>query len=98
MKVSGRVFQESEDVWSSAEVTKQPFTTLFNLQPGQTYRFRVRADNAYGTSEPSEESESVIAYMLQYVVSFCVNMCSQSKTHGLLLCVGVGSLLRSHLM
>uniref|UniRef100_A0A914ZQD0 Titin n=1 Tax=Parascaris univalens TaxID=6257 RepID=A0A914ZQD0_PARUN len=51
--------KESEDVWSFAEITKQPFTTLFNLQAGQIYRFRVRADNAYGTSEPSEESESV---------------------------------------
>ncbi|VDK50737.1 unnamed protein product [Anisakis simplex] len=51
--------KESQDEWTKAEVTKQAFTTLFNLQPGQTYRFRVRADNMLGISEPSEESESV---------------------------------------
>lgn len=50
-------------------MTKQPFTTLFNLVPGETYQFRVgeaarnmpqvRADNIFGTSDPSEASEEV---------------------------------------
>lgn len=59
-RLNCRTFQESADEWSKAETTKQPFTTLFNLVPGETYRFRVRANNIFGSSEPSEESESVI--------------------------------------
>uniref|UniRef100_A0A914XER3 Uncharacterized protein n=1 Tax=Plectus sambesii TaxID=2011161 RepID=A0A914XER3_9BILA len=47
------------DSWQKAEMTKQPFTTLFNLEAGRTYRFRVRADNVFGSSDPSEESEDV---------------------------------------
>lgn len=53
------IFQENKKTWTKAEVTKQPFTTLFNLVPGETYRFRVRADNVFGTSEPSDVSEIV---------------------------------------
>ncbi|EYC10055.1 hypothetical protein Y032_0057g2742 [Ancylostoma ceylanicum] len=49
----------SEGVWTKKETTKQPFITLFNLAPEETYIFRVRADNAFGQSDPSEESEPV---------------------------------------
>ncbi|WKY09394.1 hypothetical protein Q1695_002059 [Nippostrongylus brasiliensis] len=45
--------------WMKAVTTKQPFVTLFNLAADENYLFRVRADNAVGQSEPSEESESV---------------------------------------
>ncbi|CAI4227244.1 unnamed protein product [Auanema sp. JU1783] len=46
-------------IWAKAEVTKQPFISLFNLEVGETYRFRVRADNTFGQSEPSEESDPI---------------------------------------
>ncbi|GMR58629.1 hypothetical protein PMAYCL1PPCAC_28824, partial [Pristionchus mayeri] len=49
----------SSKSWVKAEVTKQPFTTLFNLVPSEKYRFRVRAENTFGISDPSEESEEV---------------------------------------
>uniref|UniRef100_A0A0N5ALN6 Myosin light chain kinase, smooth muscle n=1 Tax=Syphacia muris TaxID=451379 RepID=A0A0N5ALN6_9BILA len=51
--------KESDEKWSRAEIIKQPFTTLFNLVSGESYRFRVCADNIFGSSDPSEESESV---------------------------------------
>ncbi|UMM35968.1 hypothetical protein L5515_008342 [Caenorhabditis briggsae] len=50
---------EKSKTWTKAEVTKQAFITLFNLVPGENYTFRVRADNTFGQSEPSEESEIV---------------------------------------
>ncbi|KAF8382632.1 ttn-1 [Pristionchus pacificus] len=49
----------SSKTWVKAEVTKQPFTTLFNLVPSEKYRFRIRAENTFGISDPSEESEEV---------------------------------------
>ncbi|CAJ0566744.1 unnamed protein product, partial [Mesorhabditis spiculigera] len=48
---------ENDKTWAKAEVTKQPFTTLFHLVAGETYRFRVRADNVFGQSDPSEEAD-----------------------------------------
>lgn len=51
--------QASEGIWMKKETTKQPFITLFNLAPEETYIFRVRADNAFGQSDPSEESEPI---------------------------------------
>ncbi|CAJ0569804.1 unnamed protein product, partial [Mesorhabditis spiculigera] len=50
---------ENDKTWAKAEVTKQPFTTLFHLVAGETYRFRVRADNVFGQSDPSEETDPV---------------------------------------
>ncbi|KAK6753136.1 hypothetical protein RB195_012624 [Necator americanus] len=49
----------SEQLWIKKETTKQPFITVFNLTPEETYKFRVRADNAFGQSDPSEESEPI---------------------------------------
>ncbi|KHJ84931.1 fibronectin type III domain protein [Oesophagostomum dentatum] len=45
--------------WKKAESTKEPTVTLFNLVPGETFIFRVRAENKVGLSEPSAESEAV---------------------------------------
>ncbi|CAI5451947.1 unnamed protein product [Caenorhabditis angaria] len=50
------------------EVTKQAFVTLFNLVAGEKYTFRVRADNTFGLSEPSEESEQVYVKDVSRVV------------------------------
>ncbi|RCN31490.1 fibronectin type III domain protein [Ancylostoma caninum] len=49
----------SEGVWTKKETTKQPFITLFNLTPEEMCIFRVKADNAFGQSDPSEESEPI---------------------------------------
>lgn len=49
-------------------MTKQPFITLFNLVPGDTYTFRVKADNTFGQSEPSEESDAVFVKDLSRTV------------------------------
>ncbi|VDM73402.1 unnamed protein product [Strongylus vulgaris] len=46
--------------WKNVETTKENFVTLFNLVPGETFVFRVRAENAIGQSEPSAESEPVL--------------------------------------
>ncbi|KIH54753.1 kinase domain protein [Ancylostoma duodenale] len=51
--------------WKKAETTKQPSVTLFNLVPGETFVFRVRAENATGQSEPSEESEPILIKALE---------------------------------
>lgn len=60
--------QEKGKTWTKAEVTKQAFITLFNLVPGESYRFRVRADNTFGQSEPSDESELVVVKNVSRVV------------------------------
>ncbi|KAJ1359849.1 hypothetical protein KIN20_018667 [Parelaphostrongylus tenuis] len=46
--------------WKMAEKTKQTYLKLHNLIAKETYTFRVRAENASGQSEPSEESEPVL--------------------------------------
>lgn len=45
------------DVWTKAETSKHPTITLFHLSPDQAYQFRVRAENVFGSSEPSQPSE-----------------------------------------
>lgn len=51
--------KEGSDVWEKAETAKQPFITVFHLEPQQTFRFRVKAENVFGVSEPSDISEPV---------------------------------------
>lgn len=51
--------QEDEDVWQKVDAVKQSSTTICNLQVNHIYKFRVRAENNFGQSDPSEESESV---------------------------------------
>lgn len=47
------------DVWLKASTCRQLTTTLSGLIEGSQYRFRVKAENPYGLSEPSEESDTV---------------------------------------
>ncbi|XP_046606834.1 uncharacterized protein LOC124298633 [Neodiprion virginianus] len=47
------------DVWLKATTCRQLTTTLGELIEGSEYRFRVKAENPYGVSEPSEESDVV---------------------------------------
>ncbi|XP_062540641.1 serine/arginine repetitive matrix protein 1 isoform X2 [Armigeres subalbatus] len=47
------------DVWLKATTCRQLTTTLSGLFEGSQYRFRVKAENPYGLSEPSEESDTL---------------------------------------
>lgn len=54
----------SVEIWDSVDKTWKELATCrstsFNVQdllPDRDYKFRVRAVNVYGTSEPSQESE-----------------------------------------
>lgn len=54
------VNKENERNWLEiASVVDSLAYTVKNLKPGCTYRFRVRAENVHGRSEPSMASESV---------------------------------------
>uniref|UniRef100_A0AAG5D9H6 Titin n=1 Tax=Anopheles atroparvus TaxID=41427 RepID=A0AAG5D9H6_ANOAO len=45
------------DVWLKAATCRQLSATLSDLIEGSQYRFRVKAENPYGVSDPSEESD-----------------------------------------
>ncbi|XP_058807498.1 uncharacterized protein LOC131673494 isoform X2 [Phymastichus coffea] len=47
------------DVWLKAATSRQTTATLNDLIEGSEYRFRVKAENPYGLSDPSEESDIV---------------------------------------
>ncbi|XP_055621315.1 titin isoform X2 [Toxorhynchites rutilus septentrionalis] len=47
------------DVWLKASTCRQLNTTLSGLIEGSQYRFRVKAENPYGLSDPGEESDTV---------------------------------------
>uniref|UniRef100_A0A1I7X1U3 Fibronectin type-III domain-containing protein n=1 Tax=Heterorhabditis bacteriophora TaxID=37862 RepID=A0A1I7X1U3_HETBA len=66
--------------WSKAEVTPQLFVTLFNLIAKETYRFRIKANNAFGQSDASEESEPVfVKYIIQFFLNLFLNKVESSK-------------------
>lgn len=47
------------DVWLKASTCRQLTATLNDLIEGSEYKFRVKAENPYGLSDPSEESETL---------------------------------------
>ncbi|KAK0177709.1 hypothetical protein PV328_001734 [Microctonus aethiopoides] len=47
------------DVWLKAATCRQPMTTLSELIEGSEYKFRVKAENPYGVSDPSVESDVI---------------------------------------
>ena len=53
------IFQIGWDMWLKAATCRQATTTLGELIEGSEYRFRVKAENPYGVSDPSDESEVV---------------------------------------
>ncbi|XP_011495824.1 PREDICTED: uncharacterized protein LOC105360581 [Ceratosolen solmsi marchali] len=47
------------DVWLKAATCRQTTATLNDLIEGSEYRFRIKAENPYGLSDPNEESDIV---------------------------------------
>nr|XP_050851739.1 titin homolog [Vespula vulgaris] len=47
------------EVWLKATTSRQTAATLTELLEGSEYRFRVKAENPYGVSDPSEESDII---------------------------------------
>lgn len=47
-------------VWLKATTCRQPQTTISELFEGSEYKFRVKAENLYGVSDISEESDIII--------------------------------------
>uniref|UniRef100_A0A1I8NU34 Titin n=1 Tax=Stomoxys calcitrans TaxID=35570 RepID=A0A1I8NU34_STOCA len=50
-------FRIGWNVWLKAATTRSLSTTLNDLIEGSEYKFRVKAENPYGVSDPSEESD-----------------------------------------
>merc|ERR1740137_209203 len=50
-------FRDVWDVWLKAKTTKDCQVKIEDLIPGSRYKFRIKAENAYGISEESEESD-----------------------------------------
>lgn len=50
-------FRVGWNVWLKASTTRSLCTTLNDLIEGSEYKFRVKAENPYGLSDPSEESD-----------------------------------------
>jgi len=50
-------FRDVWDVWLKAKTTKDCEVGIEDLIPGSRYKFRIKAENAYGISEESEESD-----------------------------------------
>jgi titin len=46
-------------VWLKAAVCRQLAATLEDLIEGSEYKFRIKAENPYGMSDPGEESEVI---------------------------------------
>lgn len=58
--------QQDDSEWIEvATVIDSLAYTVKNLLPGSTYKFRVRAENIHGCSEPSLPSEDVEIRQLQ---------------------------------
>eukprot|EP00090_Calanus_glacialis_P046314 TRINITY_DN903_c0_g1_i1.p1 TRINITY_DN903_c0_g1~~TRINITY_DN903_c0_g1_i1.p1 ORF type:complete len:972 (-),score=286.61 TRINITY_DN903_c0_g1_i1:125-3040(-) len=51
-------FRDVWDVWLKARTTKDCEVGIEDLIPGSRYKFRIKAENAYGISEESEESDA----------------------------------------
>lgn len=54
-----KMFQIGWDMWLKAKNSRQLSTILEDLIEGSEYKFRIRAENPYGISDPSEESEVI---------------------------------------
>jgi len=64
MPLDGYVVEKMDEAtgkWVPCAKTTQPEATITGLEPGKKYKFRVRATNPDGDSEPLETQESIVA-------------------------------------
>ena len=54
-------FDPETGIWMPAGRSDKPEIEINNLMPGHEYKFRVKAVNSEGASEPLEGKESIIA-------------------------------------
>ena len=54
-------FDPETGIWMPAGRSDKPEIEVNNLTPGHEYKFRVKAVNAEGPSEPLEGAESIVA-------------------------------------
>nr|XP_045591476.1 uncharacterized protein LOC123753550 isoform X1 [Procambarus clarkii] len=80
-------FRVGWDVWLKATASRITWTQLSDLIVGSEYRFRIKAENAYGVSEPGEESHQILiedaksatGYENVHInVNGCMQNCNQS--------------------
>lgn len=53
------LFQTNWDVWLKAMTSRQLQVMLDDLIEGSQYKFRVKAENPYGISDPSTETDII---------------------------------------
>lgn len=56
------------DMWLKAATSRQNHIRLDDLIPASMYVFRVKAENPYGVSEPSEQTDVVILPSKRYKI------------------------------
>lgn len=67
------------EVWLKAVTSRRTTATLTELIEGSEYKFRVKAENPYGVSDPSEESDVIfIPDIKRRIVTSSLNEKSQS--------------------
>ncbi|XP_029169766.1 protein SON [Nylanderia fulva] len=67
------------DVWLKATTSRSTSATLTELIEGSEYKFRVKAENPYGVSDPSEESDVIfIPDLKRRIITPSLNEKSQS--------------------
>ncbi|XP_076686008.1 uncharacterized protein LOC143378038 [Andrena cerasifolii] len=68
------------DVWLKAITSRQTKATLSELIEGSEYKFRVKAENPYGVSEPSEQSDVIFIPDLKRGIT-APSMGGKSQSH-----------------
>jgi len=65
-------FRDVWEVWLKAKTTKETIVTIDDLIPGSRYKFRIKAENNYGISEPGDESDPFdVGYKLVFDENNC---------------------------
>lgn len=74
------------DVWLKAASSRITWVQLTDLIVGSEYRFRIKAENAYGVSEAGGESQQVLIEEAKStegysnLVGFCVSCSSGGRS------------------
>ena len=74
------------DMWLKAATSRQSRVRLGDLIPGSTYIFRIKAENPYGVSEPSAQSDPVRLPAKRYLQQQPYKTKKQNKTNQFKVC------------